>query len=139
MKAFPLRLFPSGLVLALAIGCASSPMSRIDSNRAAYDSWPVEVRQAVLDGRIVKGMTPDMVRTSIGKPGQAQTRPGRKGEEEVWIYGGQSGSSLPVSGGVGIGPVYVGGLGSGSGGSSTPYREVVFQGGVVVAGDDGAP
>jgi hypothetical protein len=121
----------------LLAGCTTTPMNRIDANRSLYDSWPVEVRQAVLDGRVEKGMTPEMVEMSIGKPSQKETRPGRQGADEVWIYGG-SGSS-PLKGaniGVGVGPVYVGGLGGGSGASTAEYREVVFQNGAVVSGDD---
>jgi hypothetical protein len=115
-------------------------MSRIDSNRALYESFPVEVRQAILDNRVEKGMTPEMVEMALGKPSSKETRAGRRGAmEEVWIYGGPTKSPLGgASIGIGAGPVYVGGLGSGSRGGSAEYREIVFVDGVVTGGEDAA-
>jgi len=130
-------LLPASLWLA---GCATSTMSRIDANRATYESWPVEMRQAVLDGRIEKDMTPEMVEMVLGKPGRVESRADRRGDfEEVWIYGGSSNSPVKnanVGVGIGIGPVSIGGIGGGVGGSNAEYREVVFAGGKVVSGDD---
>ncbi|MGH8019769.1 MAG: hypothetical protein ACREIA_16100 [Opitutaceae bacterium] len=125
-------------VLLCLAGCASSPMSRIDADRALYESWPVDMRQAVLDQRIVKGMTPEMVKMTLGEPKRVESRPGRGGAiEEIWIYGGPSDSPLRnTSIGIGVGPVGIGGIGGGSGGSYADYREVVFVGGVVASGDD---
>jgi len=117
-------------------------MSRIDSNRTAYESWPLEVQQAVLNGRADKGMTPEMVRMALGEPTKIETRDGKNGEEEVWIYekGGGAASSLlnntSVStggniGGVGVygSPVQLGSVGSGNG---PEEQDVVFQNGAVV-------
>jgi hypothetical protein len=63
-------------------------MNRIDANRDVYEQWPIEVRQAVLDGKVEEGMTPDMVVMAIGKPTEVQTRSGtpQSGDDEVWIY-----------------------------------------------------
>ena len=52
-------LIPIAFALWLT-GCSTSPMSRIDANRALYESWPVDMQSAVLDGKAVKGMTPDV-------------------------------------------------------------------------------
>jgi hypothetical protein len=116
-------------------------MSRIDSNRAAYESWPLEVQQAVLNARADKGMTPDMVRMALGEPTKIETRDGKNGEEEVWIYekGGGASSLLNNTniatggsiGGVGVygSPVQLGSAGNGSGAEE---EDVVFQNGVVV-------
>ncbi len=63
-------------------------MRRIDANRDVYEQWPIEVRQAVLDGKVEQGMTPDMVEMAIGKPTEVITRNGTPatGGDEVWIY-----------------------------------------------------
>ena len=121
-------------------------MSRIDANRALYESWPFEIQEAVLNGKVVLGMTPDMVQMVLGKPSEVMSRAGKKGEEEVWVYktgGGMSnilsGSNISMGGsigGVGVSaPIPIGG-----GGGSAPVedeRDVVFQNGVVVRADPG--
>ncbi len=78
-----------GFAVCLLAGCtSSSQMRRIDANRDVYEQWPIEVRQAVLDGKVEEGMTPEMVQMAIGKPTEVQTRGGtpQTGEDEVWIY-----------------------------------------------------
>jgi hypothetical protein len=143
MNASSLRLPLVALALSGLAACSSSTMSRIDSNRAAYETWPIEMREAVLSGRVVKGMTPDMVETTLGKPSQVITR---SGDDEVWVYKkGGAGSALGgllgntgVSIGGGVGGV---GVSTGIGGQRRPSnsdeQEVVFQKGVVVRADAG--
>lgn len=130
------------LTVLLAAGCASSPMSRIDANRALYESWPFEIQEAVLNGRVVVGMTPEMVQVVLGKPSQVMTRESRKGPEEVWIYKTSGGLNLlknsNISMGGSIGGVGIGGPIGGGGGGSEPVedeKDVVFQNGVVVRAD----
>ena len=140
-----LRCFLVLLTAMLASGCSSSPMSRIDANRARYESWPFEIQEAVLNGRVVVGMTPEMVEMVLGKPKEIMSREGKKGEEEVWIYkkGGSLGNILRnsnISMGGNIGGVGVGGPIGGGGGGSEPVedeQDVVFQNGVVVRADPG--
>ena len=82
-----------GVILAgLAAGCASSQMSRIDRNRDIYETWPIEVKQAVLDGKVEPGMTPDMVLVAWGEPTQVVTQSNTG--DEIWVYesGGHPGS-----------------------------------------------
>ncbi|MDI1334633.1 MAG: hypothetical protein PSU94_00485 [Lacunisphaera sp.] len=139
------RLALALLLATLAFaGCASSPMSRIDANRALYESWPFEIQEAVLNGRIVAGMTHEMVEMVVGKPSQVTSRSARKGEEEVWTYkkGGGLGQALQnsnISLGGSVGPVYIGGLGGGGSGAPAEVDEmdVVFQNGVVIRSDAG--
>jgi len=128
------------LAAAVLAGCSTSPMSRIDANRAVYDTWPLEVQQAVLNGRAEKGMTPEMVRVSLGEPTKIETRDGKNGEEEVWIYSKGGGarnllSNTSIQTGGMIGPVGVSGpavpLGNG-GSSAAEETDVIFQNGVVV-------
>ena len=78
-----------GLAAFWLAGCqSSSQMSRIDSNREIYEQWPIEIKQAVLDGKAEEGMTPDMVLMALGKPTEVITRSGtpQTGDDEVWVY-----------------------------------------------------
>jgi hypothetical protein len=109
-------------------------MSRIDADRATYESWPLEVQQAVLEGRVIENMTPEQVEMALGAPSEKTSRSGRNGTEEVWIYGstGGGGGGIPVTVGGVFGGVGVQGTkypGSGGGGD---YFEVVFANGRVV-------
>jgi hypothetical protein len=122
-------------------GCSTSPMSRIDDNRAKYESWPLEVQEAVLNGVARKGMTPEQVEMALGKPTQVVSRSAKEGEDEIWVYRKSAvGSTLlnntGVSVGTSIGGVNVGtGLG-GMGARQTPdEQEVVFGNGVVIRSD----
>jgi hypothetical protein len=140
MKRGLLPRIPALLLFAAACagGCSSSQMGRIDRNRAIYETWPLEVRQAVLDGRVEPGMDQDMVRVAWGEPGEVSISPAG---DEIWIYakggdpggayypgsrggmmgGGMGGTAIGVS--TGRGGTVVGtsssvgiGIGGGSGG-----------------------
>ena len=138
---FPLLLISVSFLAACA---STSPISRIDANRAVYESWPFETQQAVLNGEVKTGMTPEMVEMSIGKPSQVDSRPGKNGQDEIWIYkkGGGVGSLLGNTGvsiGGGIGGVNIGtGMGGGRQRSTAAdEQEVVFENGVVIRSDAG--
>jgi hypothetical protein len=131
--------------LALAVGvaflsaCSTSPISRIDSDRARYESWPIDVQEAVLNGRTKKGMTKEQVEMALGKPSEVVTRSAKPGEDEIWVYrkGGGPASLLGNTGlsvGGGVGGVNVGTSGGGRSRSSEEI-EVVFGNGVVVRSD----
>jgi len=114
------RVMGALLAAGLVAGCgASSQMKRIDSNREVYESWPLDVRQAVLDGKAEPGMTPDMVRMALGEPTEVVTRSGptNSGTDEIWIYrtGGSDGTPPMIVGGP---PGSMGGMGGGMGGVS---------------------
>jgi hypothetical protein len=102
------------VVMLLAVGtlagCMSSPqMSRIDRNRQVYETWPLETKQAVLDGKVEPGMNQDMVRVSWGEPSQVATSPAG---DEIWVYqrGGDPGSVYYPPGGASYpGGMYPGG------------------------------
>jgi hypothetical protein len=130
------RLLVAALILGLA-GCASSPVSRIDSNRAAYESWPLDVQEAVLNGRAIKGMTPEQVEMAMGKPSEINTRSAQG--DEVWIYrkSGGAGSSVLNNSNISLGiPIGNAGIISapvGLGRPTTPEEEeVIFEKGVVI-------
>lgn len=137
---FPARLLLSGWLMALA-ACSSSPMSRIDANRGKYDSYPIEVRQAILDGMAIKGMTPEQVEMALGKPTEVITRSAKGGDDEVWVYRKSEGMggalrNTGISIGAGTGGVG-GGVSTSTGGRrETPEEsEVVFRNGVVSRSD----
>lgn len=106
-----------GLLIAVALvaGCASSQMSRIDRNRHIYETWPLEIRQAVLDGKVEPGMNSDMVRVAWGEPSQITSSPAG---DEIWVYtrGGDPGSVYypgTAGSGMGMGGIGMGGPGIG--------------------------
>jgi hypothetical protein len=120
-------------------------MSRIDAKRAVYETWPLEVQEAVLRKQAIPGMTPEMVEVALGKPTEIQSRVGKDGSEEVWIYK-KSSMGLPsllgntgVSVGGNVGGVGVStGTSGRRGGSRAPTdsedQEIVFRNGVVLRG-----
>ena len=113
----PRRLLVPVLAAALLglAGCASgdgtmfsssgSIMDRVDRHRDEYETWPIEVKQAVLDGKVAKGMTPTMVEVALGKPSEVVSR---GGGDEVWVYKIRGSSSGSSGGGIGGTTVTVG-------------------------------
>ncbi len=141
MKNSVVLCFMVSLLLGILAGCSTSPMSRIDADRAKYESWPLDVQQAILNGEAIKGMTPEQVEMSLGKPSEVVTRSAKAGDDEVWVYrkGGALGSGIlkntGVSIGGGVGGVGVGASSSGGGRQTPEESEVVFSNGVVVRSD----
>ena len=126
MKRGLLPRVPALLLLAAlgAGGCASSQMGRIDRNRAIYETWPLEVKQAVLDGRVEPGMDQDMVRVAWGEPSEVSISPAG---DEIWIYAkgvDPGGAYYPGSRG--------GMMGGGMGGTGTAIGVSTGRGGTVV-------
>jgi hypothetical protein len=130
------RNLPVLLALATAglwSGCGSAQINRIDKYRDIYEQWPIEVKQAVLDGKVEPGMTQDMVVVSWGQPTEKVNRSNATNDEEIWIYrkGGDDGTMMVPAGGIMGGPsypsggypsggvypggIYGGGMGTGSG------------------------
>jgi len=110
-----------GIVAAIFFGgCASGQMSRIDANRDIYETWPVETKQAVLDGKVEVGMLPEMVKVAWGTPSEVVASPGGGPGDEIWVYkkGGQDPSMMGYPGASYPGGGYPGG-GYPSGGGST--------------------
>jgi hypothetical protein len=99
-----LALMTAGLVA----GCGSPQINRIDKYREIYEQWPIEVRQAVLDGKVEPGMTQEMVVVSWGQPTEKIQRSNSAGDEEIWIYrkGGDDGTMMAPMGAAG----YPGGM-----------------------------
>lgn len=76
----------SSLLLVALLSACSTPDSRIDSNRAAFDQYPAAVQEKIRAGRVDVGFTPAMVRLALGEPNRTFTRKTETGEAEVWIY-----------------------------------------------------
>jgi hypothetical protein len=115
----------------LACGCSSSQMSRIDRNRDLYETWPLDTRQAVLDGRVEPGMNTDMVRVAWGEPSEIATSPAG---DEIWVYkrGGNDGSVYYPGGGGGMGTTGIGGTGIGVGSTGTGIGVSTGRGGTSI-------
>jgi hypothetical protein len=86
MKTISLLLLGIACLLA---GC-SSPGSRVAANRAEFNTWPPEVQDNVLAGRIDVGYSPAQVRMALGAPDRITTRKDSDGTSEVWTYGDRS-------------------------------------------------
>lgn len=131
---------PLLLVVGIAGGCASGQMNRIDRNRDIYETWPLETKQAVLDGKVEAGMNADMVRVAWGEPSEVTVSPAG---DEIWVYtkGGDPGSvyyppgsgSNAGMGGVGMGGPGIG-ISTGRGGTS-----IGATGGIGIGGTIGGP
>ncbi len=113
-------------------GCASGQMNRIDANRDLYEQWPIETKQAVLDGKVESGMLPEMVQVAWGKPTEVVASPGGGPGDEIWVYkrGGVDDSAMMG----GMGPSYPGGgypSGTYPGGAGYPggYPSGTYPGG----------
>lgn len=136
--------FVAALLVALwAVGCSTSPLSRIDAKRSVYESWPIDIQDAVYHGKVLVGMTAEMVEMALGKPTEVTPR---GGDEEIWSYkkssgdpssllgGGGGGGSTGVSIGGGIGGVGIG-TSTRRGRSATPSdaedQDITFKNGVV--------
>ena len=109
------------LVLVLLAGCAAqnSPnaiMDRVDANRDEYETWPIEIKEAVLSGRAVRGMTTKMVLVARGKPAEVVDH---GNGDETWIY--RNGGSSALGSGILSGTtVTIGGGGYGYPGNGYP-------------------
>jgi hypothetical protein len=82
--------------VALLTHCAApnSPdarMDRVDANRDVYETWPLTVKEAVLEGRVTRGMDPTMVHVALGRPDEEIKR---DDGGVVWVY--HSGNSYQV-------------------------------------------
>ena len=146
-KPEPQFHFPGICAVALALAlaaCSSTPLSRIDSNRATYESWPIDVQEAVYHQRVIAGMTPAQVEMALGKPSSVDSRTGKDGLEEIWIYKKSSGrmpgilenTSIGLGGsigGVGVGTSAPLGRGRSRAGDIDD-QEIVFKNGVVIRG-----
>lgn len=126
-------IIPCLFLVALLSAC-SSPDSRIDSNRAAFNQFPADVQEKIKAGRVDVGFTPEMVRMALGEPARQFTRKTESGDAEVWMY---ADNKPQISFGFGVGSFgRSGGVGVGMSTSTGGYEQdekirVVFRNGRV--------
>lgn len=114
----------AGLLLSLLAAGCSTVDSRIEKNRAAFNSWPAAVQDKVVRGQIDVGFTADQVRVALGEPDRVFARTTADGTSQVWSYRDRG----PRFGfGVGVGMGSFGGRSSTFGGvnvgTDTGYRD----------------
>ncbi|HEY1111045.1 MAG TPA: hypothetical protein VGE76_20485 [Opitutaceae bacterium] len=80
-----LSLLVGTLLLALAAGC-STVDSRIEKNRAAFNTWPPAVQDRVVKGEIDIGFTTEQVRVALGEPDRVFSRTSADGTSQIWSY-----------------------------------------------------
>ncbi len=101
--------------IALTVGCASTPESRIEENQFLFDGYSEEVQSNLRMGKVAVGYDMDMVRMALGEPDETSTAINESGETLLWGYtrsrpgfsvglgGGSFGGSTGLGMGVGIG------------------------------------
>jgi hypothetical protein len=65
---------------------AAAVDTRRQSFVASHPELPPDIRRAIASGRIVRGMSPEMVRAAIGEPLSINRSVGGWGVNEQWIY-----------------------------------------------------
>jgi len=126
MKARTRRLPILLLVLAslVALGCASTPASRIEKEQELFDTYPPETQEKIRAGKVDIGFDQQMVRMALGKPDETSTEVVEGGETLLWGYTkSRPGISVGVGGGGGIGGG--GGMGGGVGMGSGPRKDYI--------------
>lgn len=134
-----LSLILSAAALALAAGC-STVDSRIDKNRAAFNTWAPAVQDKVVKGQVDIGFTAEQVKVALGEPDRVFSRTSADGTSQIWSYRDR-GPKFGFGVGVGMGSVGSRGGSFGSVGinTGTGYHDdekmgvVLDQRGVVTA------
>ena len=76
----------SGVALLLAACAAATPGSRVAQAPRLFEVLPAPQKQAVLEGRVLEGMTPDAVYLAWGRPDRV-TRGSQNGTPfEIWRF-----------------------------------------------------
>jgi len=74
-------------LLALFCGCAS-PEARIRRNPELFESFPPEAQEAIRQGTIEVGFTPEMVKMALGGPARVLQRRTAEADTTIWSYSG---------------------------------------------------
>ena len=75
-----------GLLFLAAVGCVSTPASRIKKDPQLFASLAPDIQTKVQRGEIEIGFTREMVRLALGLPRQVNIRTTESGEAEIWTY-----------------------------------------------------
>lgn len=86
MKSSRSLILGLALVLGLALTACSTPTTRIEANRAAFNTATPAQQEMIKQGVVGLGFTPELVRLAIGDPDVIRTRLDKDGSSEVWLY-----------------------------------------------------
>jgi len=120
------------LLLALALGCASTPARRIESDPEPFASYVTEDQEKIRNGQVALGFDEDQVRYALGEPDEISTQVDSSGETMTWVYSSSRPGVSVGLGGFGIGGIGLGGgVGVGSGSKTSVEAVVEFREGRV--------
>lgn len=74
-----------GLFAMAGSGC-STPATRIEANRAAFERLDPESQNLVKEGRVAIGFDRTTVKLALGEPDRIWKRTDKSGESESWSY-----------------------------------------------------
>lgn len=74
------------VVLVLAVAGCSTIQTRVDENRALFETFDEETQQNLLNGRVVLGYTMPMTYMAVGSPDEVVRTEDTSGETITWIY-----------------------------------------------------
>lgn len=81
-----IRVLLAGVALVLSACAASTPAGRVAHSPGIFESLTEIQKQAVREGRVIEGMTPDAVYLAWGRPDRV-TRGSQNGQPyEVWRF-----------------------------------------------------
>lgn len=86
MKKSWIWMLAAGMAVGMAAGCASTPASRIEQNRAFFDSLPADRQARIRGGQTDVGFTAEETRLALGEPSRVYVRRDAAGEAAVWEY-----------------------------------------------------
>jgi len=73
-------------LLAVTLGCETTPSDRIKANPDVYARFSPDAQQKIRRGDVEIGFTPDMVRLAKGEPDRVLSRREAGGVSETWMY-----------------------------------------------------
>ena len=99
----PNRIAATAVFASLA--ACTTVATRIKSHQAAFDASPPDVQQKIRQGEAAVGFTSDQVVMALGNPNRVYAKAAPSGEQEIWVYGmdsGPAGGVVPRYGDGGI-------------------------------------
>ena len=83
-----MRIIGVMAMMALCVGCVSTPATRIQQDPETFSRFAPEIQAKVQKGEVDVGFTRDMVRLALGRPQRVYTRTTEAGQVEIWLYMG---------------------------------------------------
>jgi hypothetical protein len=120
------KLIAATAVLASLAAC-TTVATRIKSHQAAFDASPAEVQRKIERGDVAVGFTTDQAVMALGHPNRVYAKATPSGEQEIWVYGMDSGPSTGLVTSYGDGGIVV------TDAYFEEHERVVFEKGIAVA------